>query len=408
MKIIKGKYGEAKVFTNNIGDGATKQIQELLNQEWAHGAHIRIMPDCHAGKGCVIGTTLLIKDKIVPNLVGLDIGCGMLCVELGKMEVDFVKLDAFIRNNIPSGFSTNNYVVQDEIALIESIYCKRSIPKTSNEITRALGTLGGGNHFIEIDEDEFGYKYLVVHTGSRNLGKQVATYYQEKAIEKSYIGDSIYEEQKEELLNRYSDNSTKKELKKALRELKKSVAKELKTPKALCYLENKLKDDYMHDMQLVQKYADINRTIIAKKIVNEFLGCKFEDFESFQTIHNYIDLENNILRKGAVSAMLGEFLLIPINMRDGSLICEGLGNHDWNMSAPHGAGRLMSRREAKANLNMDEFKESMEGIFSTCVNIKTLDESPMSYKPIEEILDNIQETVKVIKHITPLYNYKAE
>ncbi len=367
MIILKGKYNEAKVFTDNLEPSARAQIENLLNQEFVAGSKIRIMPDVHAGAGCTIGTTMTIDDKVVPNLVGVDIGCGMETLALENKKVDLKELDALIHREIPSGFSIRRrpHAFQKEIDLEK---LKAADAVNLDRAKLSIGTLGGGNHFIELGKDEEGLLYLVVHTGSRHLGKQIAEHYQRAAV----------------------------------RDLAK---KNIKIDKSLAYTEGELFDDYLHDMALVQRYADLNRKAIVGEIVDK-MG--FVVKEQFSTVHNYIDLKTKILRKGAVSARAGEKLLIPINMRDGSLICTGKGNPDWNYSAPHGAGRILSRRAAKQSISIKDFIASMEGIYTTTADMKTIDEAPFAYKPMSEILRHIDDTVVVNKEIKPLYNYKAQ
>jgi tRNA-splicing ligase RtcB len=363
---IKGKYNTAKVFTDNVDSGAISQILELCNQEFVKGSIIRIMPDAHAGAGCTIGTTMTISDKVVPNLVGVDIGCGMETIKLKQKDIDFKKLDETIHNYIPSGFA----IRKDRHRYAENINFNNLACKKYVNLERAIlsiGTLGGGNHFIEINKDGEGNLYLVVHSGSRHLGKQVAEYYQDLGY---------------------------KEL----------TAQVVKISKPLAYVQEKSYNNYLNDMKIIQQYAVYNRKAIVDEIKNR-MGFIVED--DFTTIHNYIDLDNMILRKGAISARKGERVLIPINMRDGSLICVGKGNKDWNYSAPHGAGRLMSRREAKKTFSLEEYKKSMEGIYTTTVNRATLDECALAYKPMDEIIDNIQDTVEVVDIIRPVYNFKA-
>lgn len=407
MLELKGKYNTAKVFTENIEINAKKQIIELCDQEFVKESKISIMPDTHAGAGCTIGTTMTIKDKIVPNLVGVDIGCGMLTIQLGDIDIDFDKIDGYIRNNIPSGFNINLNPKTDYKEEIQKLLCFREIPKSSREFNRALGSLGGGNHFIELNIDSKGIKYLVIHSGSRNLGKQVATYYQKRAFDYHNGLNDDYEKEKTELIREYKKQGKRKEIQKAIKKLKKRYKKKCGIPKDLCYLEGKLMEDYLHDMNIVQKYANLNREVMAKRIVEEALGINYEALDRFQTIHNYIDINDNILRKGAISAKDGEKVLIPINMRDGSIIAMGKGNPDWNYSAPHGAGRLMSRSQAKKEFSLDEYKKSMEGVYTTSVGESTIDEAPMAYKPMEEILENIIDTVDILEIIKPLYNFKA-
>jgi len=365
---IKGKYNTAKVFTNNIDSGAIDQITELCNQEFVKDSIIRIMPDVHTGIGCTIGTTMTISDKVVPNLVGVDIGCGIETVKLKQRTVDLKKLDKIIYEYIPSGFDIRKsehrytqYIDFDKLACREHIDLKRA--------RLSIGTLGGGNHFIEVNIDSDGALYLVVHTGSRHLGKQAAEYYQELGYK--------------ELMKKGSSDKIKK---------------------SLSYVEGENFKNYLLDMKIIQQYAEYNRKAIIDEIMSR-MGLDKE--EQFTTIHNYIDLDSMILRKGAISAKKGERVLIPINMRDGSLICIGKGNKDWNYSAPHGAGRIMSRRQAKKAISLEEFQKSMEGIYTTTVNKSTLDECAYAYKPMDEIIDNIQDTVEVVHVIKPVYNFKA-
>lgn len=404
---LKGKYNNAIVYTDNAEETAISQIIELLDQEFSQGSNIRIMPDTHAGAGCVIGTTMTIEDKVVPNLVGVDLGCGMITVELGSIDLDFEKIDSYIRDNIPSGFKINENPQIDYKEKIKELRHFREIPKSSKEFNRALGSLGGGNHFIEINIDSKGNKYLVIHSGSRNLGHQVARYYQNKAFDYHNGLNDDFEEHKKELIENYKNQGRKKEIQEAIKELRKAHMKVSKIPKALCYLEGRLMEDYLHDINIVQKYANKNREVMAKRIIDECLGLDFDTINKFQTIHNYIDIENRILRKGSISAKDGEIVLIPINMRDGSIIAKGKGNPDWNYSAPHGAGRLMSRRVAKENISLDDFENTMKGIYTTSVKESTIDEAPMAYKPMDEIIGNIKDTVDIIDIIKPLYNYKA-
>ena len=378
---------DLKIFTSNIEDKAREQIDLLLEQEPFKDCKIRIMPDVHAGAGCVIGFTGNLGDKVIPNIVGVDIGCGMLCVELGNIDLDLKKLDEIIHNNIPSGMNVNDEVY--EYFDISKLLCHKELKNKDGWLEKSLCSLGGGNHFIEVDIDEDNNKYLVIHTGSRNLGKQVAEIYQNKAIE--------YCSYKEEM---------KQEIQQKLIEIHKKYEGKTKLPKDLCYLEGQLRKDYLHDMKICQEFASKNRELIATKIINK-LGLYLFIEEHFETIHNYIDFEDNIVRKGAISAKKGEKVLIPINMRDGCIIGIGKGNDDWNCSAPHGAGRIMSRMQAKEPFNLDEYKESMKNIYTTSVNENTIDEAPFVYKPMKEIIDNIGDTVDIIKIIKPIYNFKA-
>jgi len=404
---IKGKYNAAKIFTDHVEESAISQVIELCNQEFAKDSKIRIMPDCHAGAGCVIGTTMAISDKIVPNLVGVDIGCGMFCIKLGSINLDFEKIDKFIRNKIPHGMSNNKEMVADFKDEINTLLCLRELHKNAPEFNLAIGSLGGGNHFIEIDIDEENNYWLVIHSGSRNMGLQIAKYYQEKAFDYHNGIDEEFEKEKLALIKEYKNNGKRNQIQNAVDVLKKKHKKESHIPKDFCYLEGRLMQDYLHDMGIAQKFATLNRETMAKRIVIECLGMDYSQLESFTTIHNYIDLKNNILRKGAVSAQDGEILIIPINMHDGSLICRGKGNPDWNFSAPHGAGRLMSRTQAKETLDLNEFQNSMSEIYTTSVNLNTLDEAPSAYKPMQEIIDNISDTVDILSIIKPAYNFKA-
>ena len=392
-----------KIFTDNIEPEALNQIYTLIKQPAFVDCKVRIMPDVHAGKGCVIGFTADLGEKVIPNIVGVDIGCGMLTAEIGKIDIDFEKLDNIIRQNIPSGRTVRDYEVS--FPEMEQLHCKDSL-KNMNWLKCSLGTLGGGNHFIEVDEDSDGVKYLVIHTGSRNLGKQVAEIYQQIAIE-SMQGVPKLKEESDRLIEEYKRNGRQKEIQKALSELKRKWKPDkLNIPKELCYLTDENRDNYLHDMKICQKFALTNRQMI-KDIIFDGMRWKMNDVDMFQTIHNYIDHETNIVRKGAISARAGEKVLIPINMRDGCIIGIGKGNDDWNQSAPHGAGRIMSRSKAKEMVSLEEFRQSMDGIYTTSVNVSTLDESPMVYKPIDEIISNIKDTVDILKIIKPIYNFKA-
>lgn len=400
MKTVKGRYNEAKVFTEVVEETALEQIQLLCDQEFSSGSRIRIMPDVHAGAGCTIGTTMTIRDKAVPNLVGVDIGCGMETIRIGNSHIDLEKLDQLIYETIPSGFNIRKepHPYHKQIDLNE-LRCRMEGKINLDRAVRSLGTLGGGNHFIEMDRDTEGKLYLVVHSGSRHLGLEVARFYQNEAY-KALNGNSPADV--EALIREYKAAGREKEIQKALKELKAQVTTTV--PKALAYCEGKLLEDYIHDMTLVQHFAKLNRKAMMDEMIR---GMKFKVEEQFTTIHNYIDTENMILRKGAVSAQAGEKLLIPVNMRDGSLICIGKGNEDWNFSAPHGAGRLMSRTQAKKSCTVSEFRKEMEGIYTTSVNAETLDECPMAYKGMQDIVDNIGDTAKILSVIKPVYNFKA-
>ena len=404
---------DLKIFTEDIEQEAVDQINLLLEQEPFKDCKVRIMPDVHAGKGCVIGFTADLGDKVIPNIVGVDIGCGMLCVELGNIDLDLEKLDKVINENIPAGRNIREEKLVN-FDKINDLYCLRELKETK-KFNRALGTLGGGNHFIEVDVDEDGNKYLVIHTGSRNLGKQVADYYQNLAIELCSGREEMFKS-KEEIIKTYKEQGRKAEIQKALKELE-SEYKENKPnlPNDLCYLEGKYRGMYLHDMKICQEYASLNRSYIANTILKNIMYFKKAiepldswDIDYFETVHNYISFEDNIVRKGAIRANEGERVIIPINMRDGSIIAVGKGNEDWNNSAPHGAGRLMSRKKAKETFNLEEFKKSMADIYSTSVLEETIDEAPFVYKPMQEIIDNIQDTVEIEKIIKPIYNFKAK
>jgi RNA-splicing ligase RtcB len=392
---INGKYGSAKIFTNNIDEKVSNQINQMLGSPVAINANMRIMPDVHFGAGCVIGTTMKIVDKVVPNFVGVDIGCGVLVQKIGRTDIDLERLDKVVRKNIPSGFEIRNR--EHPLAScvnLDDLICKDGLKKF-NRFSLGIGTLGGGNHFIEIASDENGDNYLIIHTGSRNLGKQVADYYQQKAYEE-LKNNTIT---KDEIIAQLCHLGREQDIEPTL----KSVAIP-KIDKAMAYCEGELMQDYLHDMIICQKYASINRMAIASTIG---IGMRWSVVNEFETVHNYIDMDSMILRKGAVSAKSGESLIIPMNMMNGSLLCVGKGNPEWNYSAPHGAGRIMSRTVARKTISIDDFKNSMNGIFTTCVNNDTIDEAPMAYKPMQEIIDNIGDTVNIIGIIKPIYNFKA-
>ena len=398
MIILNGKYNTAKVFTDVIEETAVSQIIELLNQPMSEGQQIRIMPDVHAGAGCTIGTTMTITDKAVPNLVGVDIGCGMETVRIKEKHIEPQKLDKLIYAKIPSGFGIRSkpHRFNEKIDLM-NLYCLDHVNILKAE--KSLGTLGGGNHFIEADKGEDGSIYLVIHSGSRHLGLEVAKYYQLEAYRRL---NSCSNEEANALIAKLKSEGKEKQIQKEHKKLDKT--KHTNIPKALAYTEGDLFEQYIHDMKLVQEFAMLNRKAMMDEIIKG-MGLHVE--ECFTTIHNYIDTDKMILRKGAVSAQTGEKLLIPINMRDGSLICSGKGNPDWNCSAPHGAGRLMSRGEAKETLTLSEFKKQMEGIYSTSVSRSTIDESPMAYKSIDDIVSNISDTADITEIIKPIYNFKA-
>ena len=398
MLEVTGKHNQAKIFTDVVDQASIAQVIELCNQEFAAGSRIRLMPDIHARAGCTIGTTMTITDKVVPNLVGVDIGCGMETIRVREGHMELQKLDKLIYEKIPSGFDirakAHRYL--DQIDL-EELCCARHVDLLRAE--KSIGTLGGGNHFIEVDRDDEGQLYVVVHSGSRHLGVEVAKYYQEegyKALNRTDDGSL------QELVAELKAAGRQKEIQKELKRLKN--LKRTAVPRQLAYVEGTLFEQYIHDMKLVQQFAELNRQAMIDEIVK---GMKLHVEEQFTTIHNYIDTDAMILRKGAVSARAGERLLIPINMRDGSLLCVGKGNEDWNCSAPHGAGRLMSRAEAKQSFTVSQFKKEMAEVYTTSVSKATLDECPMAYKGMRDILDNIGPTAEVVKVIKPIYNFKA-
>ncbi|MCK9268260.1 MAG: RtcB family protein [Alkaliphilus sp.] len=395
---VKGKYNSAIIYTDNVENKVINQIKTLLDQEFVKGSKIRIMPDVHVGIGCTIGTTMTIEDKIVPNLVGVDIGCGLEVLKIKNKNIELQKMDKLIYSRIPSGFKIRDkeHKFNDSIDL-NQLRSRREVNLKRARLS--IGTLGGGNHFIEANKDSEENIYIVIHSGSRHLGHQVASLYQKKAynaLNKNTKKDI------DEFVAQLRAQGREKDIKRELKKKKSGVVTDI--PKDLAYVSGQLFDDYIHDMKIVQYFAELNRQAMAEEIVR---GMKLEVVEQFTTIHNYVDTENMILRKGAVSAQLGEKLIIPINMRDGSLICIGKGNAEWNYSAPHGAGRVMSRTEAKKVLNLNEFKETMEGIYTTSVNRSTIDECAFAYKPMDEIIENIGDTVDIIDRIVPIYNFKA-
>ena len=398
MVKIEGLYNTAFCYTPVLEDAARTQIQSVCDQKEFAGCKIRVMPDVHAGKGCTIGTTMSIRDKIVPGMVGVDIGCGMETVELSEREIDFERLDALIRKEIPYGRE-----VRDEIHALNAeldlsqLCCADQV--NLNRAMRSIGSLGGGNHFIEVDRAEDRRLFLVVHSGCRHLGTEVANFYQDEG-RRALWGGAHY--QIKATIDQMKAEGRFKEIQKTITALKREH--DLSIPKDLAYVEGALFDDYIHDMKLTQKFAILNRKAMVDVILS---GMGLTPVDEFTTIHNYIDTDAMILRKGSVSAKAGEKLLIPINMRDGSLICSGKGNEDWNCSAPHGAGRLMSRKAAFNALSMEEFQKEMEGIYTTCVVPDTLDESPMAYKSMEEIVAQIGPTAEIIERIRPVYNFKA-
>lgn len=398
---INGKYNSAKVFTDVVEDSAIAQVKELCDQEFVRNEKIRIMPDAHAGAGCVIGTTMTITDKIVPNLVGVDIGCGMETVKIKGKHIEPMQLDKLIYRTIPSGFDIRDtaHRYAEQIDLTE-LKCAKYVNLDRAE--KSLGTLGGGNHFIEADKDDSGNVYIVVHSGSRHLGVEVAKYYQEMGYKQLVAEYVTNRDEENKIIEELKAQGRQQDIQNEITKLR--SGKTVPVPKHLAYVSRELFKDYIHDMRIVQRFAELNRKAMMDEILKG-MGLKAE--EQFTTIHNYIDTENMILRKGSVSARLGEKLIIPINMRDGSLICSGKGNPDWNFSAPHGAGRLMSRSEAKESFTVSEFKKQMKGIYSTSVCSGTLDECPMAYKGMEDIVNNIGDTAEIISIIKPIYNFKA-
>lgn len=394
---IRGKYSTAKVFADKIDEDSVRQIYDLCNQQFTENERIRMMPDVHAGAGCVIGTTMTVTDRVVPNLVGVDIGCGMETVLIKGRQLEPEQLDKFIKFNIPSGFSIRNkeHRYAGKLRLSE-LRCAKHI--SLDRAFLSLGTLGGGNHFIEADKGESGI-YIVIHSGSRHLGVEVAKHYQKRAVDElKHSGDADVKK----LIAEMKSAGREKEINAALKKLNMQAKKTV--PDHLAYVFGSAFDDYIHDMKIVQEFAMLNRKAMMDDIIR---SMKLKVTDEFTTVHNYIDTENMIVRKGSVSAQKGERLIIPINMRDGSLICIGKGNPDWNFSAPHGAGRLFSRSQAKQSFTVSEFKKQMVGIYSSTINSATLDECPMAYKSMNDIVDNIGDTVDIIEVIKPIYNYKA-
>ena len=400
MLIINGKHNAAIVYTDNIENTAHEQLEAVCDAPYLADCKVRVMPDVHAGKGCTIGTTMTIHGKVVPNMVGVDIGCGMYTVKLEDKSIDFNELDATIRKHIPSGRAVRSDVHQfaEQVDLNE---LQMASMCDIDRAYRSIGSLGGGNHFIEVDKDNDGHLYLVIHSGSRHLGVQVADYYQDAAYwqlsgkKKQNINAVIAE---------LKAQGRHKEISETVKKLKVDLT-ESEIPRDMAYVSGLLFDDYIHDMRITQHFAMLNRKAMADEIIR---NMRLTVADEFTTIHNYIDTDAMILRKGAVSAREGEQLLIPINMRDGSLLCVGKGNPDWNQSAPHGAGRLMSRKKAKEKLDLGDYRDAMSGIFSTCINNGTLDEAPMAYKSMDAILKHIEPTVDVVKVIKPAFNFKAE
>ena len=416
MKTIDGY--DVKIFTDNIEDGALEQIKTLISIDVFSDKKIRIMPDVHAGAGCVIGFTGNLGEKVIPNIVGVDIGCGMRILNLGKLGgIDYHALHEHIRGNIPSGMIVREErfgfkplvgeemeIYREAKQLVTGLYCYRDL-KDSARINKAIGTLGGGNHFIELDKDDEGYVYLVIHTGSRNLGKQVADIYQAKAVRHMTPGADEFERTIRQTIDEYKAAGRRSELQSVIKKMRREQEKaEPSLPAALCYVEGEARLQYLHDMRLCQCWAVLNRKLISLLLLRFFPGI--EVLEEFESVHNYIR-DDNIIRKGSISAAKGERCIIPLNMRDGALICTGKGNPDWNCSAPHGAGRVLSRSQAYERITMEDFETSMKGIYSESVTDSTRDESPMVYKPAAEIIANIGETVSIDTIIRPIFNFKA-
>ena len=397
---IKGAFATAKCFATNIDDAAIEQIRAMCNQPFVKGSHVAIMPDAHAGNGCTIGTTMTIVNAVVPNIVGVDIGCGMYTVDLGKRPIDLPAFDEAC-NAIPSGMRV--WERQRRCFDLEELHCFRQL-KDIGRIECSIGTLGGGNHFIELDRADDGTQYLVIHSGSRNLGKQVAKLYQKLAVE-LHGGKVERFNAHEALVTEYMAAGRRTEINDALKELDARFRGTLPdVPKELCWLYGSVLEDYLHDVAICQRFAWLNRETIADEILRS-QGLDVRD--AFHTVHNYIDTDEMILRKGAIAAHEGERILIPLNMRDGSVLARGKGNTEWNMSAPHGAGRVLSRSNARASLSMDEYHAQMAGIYSTSIDESTLDEAPGAYKPIEDIIGPIAESVDIVEIMKPIYNFKA-
>ncbi len=397
---IKGEKCTAICYATVCDEIAIEQIRRMCDFEFTEGSKVRIMPDVHYGRGCTIGTTMTITDKVVPNIVGVDIGCGMYTVDLGKEPINLEKFDN-AAHYIPSG--RNIWDSRQERFDLTELRCFGEL-NDSRKIERSIGTLGGGNHFIEIDQSSDGTNYLVIHSGSRNLGKQMAEHYQKLAIGLQHgKADLLY--RREEIISTYRSEGRASEIAEALKNLNRSFnyTKSI-IPDDLCWLYGTYLEDYMHDVQICQQFAKRNREKIAEVLLKR---TGLSAGESFHTIHNYIDTEEKILRKGAIAAHKGEKVLIPINMRDGSVLATGKGNPEWNYSAPHGAGRIMSRKEAKQALTLEEYQNSMKGIYTTSVSNRTIDEAPMAYKSLEDIIDVIHESVDVIEVLKPIYNFKA-
>ena len=396
---IKGTYATAECFATHIDDNASEQVRAMCNQPFTAGADVRIMPDAHAGKGCVIGTMMKVRDKAVPNVVGVDIGCGMLTVDVGTRPIDLPALDAACPE-VPSG--PHVWEGRRERFDLEELRCHRQL-KDTKRLGRSLGTLGGGNHFIEVDVDTNGTQHLVIHSGSRNLGTQVANYYQQLAVD-LHQGKEEYFERRDALIAEYKAAGRRKEIQSVLKSLRWD-SHEPDAPAELCWLYGSYLDDYLHDVAVCQRFARRNREVMAREICQR---AGLEPGDAFHTVHNYIDTDEMILRKGAIAAHAGELVLIPLNMRDGSVLARGRGNADWNFSAPHGAGRLMSRADARERLSMDDYRAAMAGVYTTSVTERTLDEAPAAYKSVDDIIGPIAASVDVLDVMRPIYNFKAQ
>jgi RNA-splicing ligase RtcB len=396
--------GNLKVFAQTVEQEVYGQLYRLLSLDAFRDAKIRIMPDTHAGMGCVIGFTAALGDKVVPNLVGVDIGCGMFVQNLGQIDIDLPALDKFIREHIPSGSGVNEIQgTRVEFPELKDMRMYKSL-RNIDHLQSSIGSLGGGNHFIELDRDSNGNVYLVIHTGSRNLGQQVCKHYQKLAVDQCNKHSADIKREINSAIEQLKAEGRQKESSRVISEIKAKYGRIDKVPADLCYLTGELRDDYLHDMKICQEFARRNREEIAHRI---FRHIKWSGKWGFHTIHNYIDFTDKIIRKGAIRCNQGEMVIIPLNMRDGSILAIGKGNEDWNFSGPHGAGRLMSRSAAKESISMKDFRASMEGIYTTSVNKNTLDESPMAYKNANEIVEAIRDTVDVIEVIKPIYNFKA-
>lgn len=416
MKTIDGY--DVKIFTDNIEETALEQIKELLSIDVFSDKKIRIMPDVHAGAGCVIGFTGDLGDKVIPNIVGVDIGCGMRVLNLGKIsDIDYHAFHEHIRGNVPSGkivredrfgfkplIGEEMDIYREAKQMVTELHCYREL-KDSGRINKSIGSLGGGNHFIELDKDDQDNVYLVIHTGSRNLGKQVAEIYQTKALKHLTAGADEFEQTIKNTIEEYKAAGRRDELQNVIKKMRKEHKEaEPSLPADLCYVEGVAREQYLHDMCLCQRWAVLNRKLISLLLLRFFPGVEIK--EEFESVHNYIS-DENIIRKGSISASIGERCIIPLNMRDGSLLCTGKGNPDWNCSTPHGAGRVLSRTQAYEKITMEDFEASMQGIYSESVNDLTRDESPMAYKPAEEIIANIGDTVTIDTIIRPIFNFKA-